>query len=263
MSSYATYSDLDRFLEGFATHYYGNRNNPPGTVVIDTTTLDGDLDASFNRINVLLDSIGRVPIVPVGTNVKTGYYHPHLIEWNAVDTIYNKLRSRHMTEFRDGIPDWMQNFATRANEIFNDIIAGKVVLDTDTTNRGIGYPVKVGTIVGVATFHSNWDSGFYTASDYPKIFRIKISGTTEGSAIGQAYFQISEDDGYSYDATESATGTTWISIKSGLNVRWEPAATLYGTQAQLSLGDTWQIRCVPMNVESINSMSRFKTFRRG
>jgi len=271
---YAGKGDFERFYEGFATYYYGNRDNSAGTLEISTSVLDGDIASSFDRINILLDSIGRVPIVPVGTNVRTGKHHPHLIEWNVVDTIFTKLRARHMSEFRDKLPDWMLSFATRADQIFDDIVCGRVVLDTDTTTRGIGYPVKIAGR-SVADFHTNWDSGFYSAVDFPKVFRFRVSGTSEGNEIGQAKFVISEDDGYSYLTGEYETGTSWIHIKNGLSIRWKPAATLgigtvvvegtptYYNELQIEFGDVWQVKCVPMTVSGINSRSTFKTFGRG
>ena len=262
MSSYATFADVERFFEGFATHYYGHKDNLAGTLQIYTGSLADDLSFSFNKINIELSSVGRVPIIPVGTNVKLGQYHPHLVEWNAVDTIFNKLKSRHAVEFRDGLPEWMMSFATRANQIINDIVLGRVSLDTDTTTYGIGYPVEISR-VGRGTFYTNWDSGFYWKSDYPKVFRLKIFATTSGNEIGEAEFKSSDNDGYSWSETLSLTGTTWIHLEGGLDVRWEPAGTLYGTQAQVEYGDEYQIKCIPANVKVINRHSNFRRIKRG
>ncbi len=208
-----------------------------------------------------MDAIGRIPIVPVGTNPKTGSYHPALIEWNCLDTIELKLKARHASEFRDKFPDWMDYYGSRRNAIFTDIVSGRIVLDTDTTTRGIGYPVPV-TKLGFATLYTNWNFGFYRATDYPKIFHVRINGTADGNDIGEAEFEISEDDGYSYLATTCDTGTNWIDMENGLWIRWSPG-TLTGTRRQLEYHDEWKITCIPSNIRTVGYQSTFKTFGRG
>jgi|SRR5882672_6487834 len=258
--SYAAISDTERFFEQFATSYYGSRIQPVGTLYIDITSLQSDLESSYTRMNTYLDAINRIPIVPIGTNIKTGSYHPLLIEWNCCDTIYYKLKARHSQENAGKLPDWMEGFYRRGTQIFQDIANGYITLDTDTTNRGIGYPTIVAR-TGMATLYSNWDSGFYSGSDFAKQFRIKISDTSAGSNIGQAQFQYSEDDGVSYLAPNYFTGTVWCVIHSGLQIRW--AAGL-GTIAQLVVGDTWRIECIPVNMYHIQgNQVRSSTFRIG
>lgn len=260
--SYAQIVDFRRYYERFATLYYGDSENLAATAEISTTEMQSDIDASFNKLNTILDSFNRIPIVPIGTNLKTGSYHPYLIELNACDTIYTKLRARHQSEHSAGLPDWMTSFGSRCEWILSQIAQGGIALDTDTTNRGIGYPmIMVGS--GVATIFSNWDSGFYDGSEYPKEYRLKIIDTTAvGSNVGQAYFTVSADGGASFETATRTTGTDWQDIEDGFKVRWYPAATL-GTNTQHVVGDEWKVDCIPVNVQHISQPSKYSTFKRG
>ncbi len=261
MAGYATFTDFEEFLEAFGTNYYGTVAG--GTLDgIDITSWQAAIDSSFNRMNTMLDTIDRIPMVPIGT-MRTGVYHPALIEWNVSDVIFNKLRARHLPEYGDKLPDWMLQFGSRGKQIFNSILAGDIALDTDTTNRGIGSPISVST-KGVAAFYSNWETGFYRPSDFARTYRIKITGTNDGNLIGQARFQLSYDDGYSYSSdTEALTGTGWNTLDSGLAFRWAPYIGTLGTNLQLELGDTWKITCIPLNINHINSGPSFKQFAVG
>ncbi len=259
--SYGTFSHFDRYLESFATLYYGSDDNPAGTVVIDFISLQCDLDFSARQLDQRLDAITRIPIIPIGTSSKTGSYNPYIVEWNICDVIYQKLKSRHALEFKGNYPEWITGFGSRCDRIVNDIIEGNIVLDTDTTNKGIGAPQKI-LQIGVANFFSNWDSGYYQASDKPKSFRFRIAGTTDGNDVGQAKFICSDDAGYSWGSIYYPTNTNWVDIASGLKIRWEPIV-LTGTFKQLELNDEWQIQCIPFEIASINADSKFKTFGRG
>lgn len=258
--SYASLRDLDRYFEKFATLYYGNVDNPAGTVVIATTDLLEDVNVSFNKLNTILDGFQRIPIVPIGTNIKTGSYHPYLVEANACDTIYTKLQARHMTEYANGLPEWMRAFGSRVDSILSMIASGNIVLDTDTTNRGIGYPIRLsGT--GVATLYTNWDSGFYEGSDYPKELRIKVTdATTVGSRVGEAYYKVSYDAGVSWETDNRTTGTEWQHIESGLKIRWAPGL---GTSDQYVVGDEWKIDCIPVSIQHVSAPTTYKRFYRG
>lgn len=260
---YAVFADFNSYLEDFGTSYYGTRNYVTGSISIDTVAWNTDIQTSFNKINYMLDAVARIPMVPVGTSPKTGSYHPFLIEWNVCDVIYNKLKARHSQEYNNELPQWMKDYGSRGLQIFNDILSHKIVLDTDTSVTGIGYPQRISG-GGMATLYSNWDSGFYRASDFPKRFRIRISGTNEGSRIGEAVFQVSYDGGFSYDEDDIRTGTEWVEVRDGLFVRWSPPfGTLVGTQSLLEIGDTWEILCTPANVRQTGFDSRFRTFSRG
>lgn len=261
--SYAAFEHFETYFEQFGTGYYGSLlHGDSGSLIIATNQWQIDIDASFNKINILLDSIGRIPIVPIGTNVKTGSYHPHLIEWNTVDTIFTKLKSRHSVEYKGALPEWMMSFYSRGESIFQKIQDEEIVLDTDTTNTGIGYPIPI-TKVGMATFYSNWDSGFYYQSEFPKFYRFKITNVSEGSSSGQAYFKYSNDDGFTWQSTEILTDSGWIAIEGGLEIRWANTGTLFGTQVQLALNDEYKVTCIPTNIKTANSKVHVRTFRRG
>ena len=259
--AYASIGHLNRYFENFGTLYYGDRDNNVGTMEIATADITADLEASFNRLNTMLDSIQRIPIVPVGTNVKTGSYNPFLIEWNCCDTIYEKLKARHIVETQGRLPEWMTYFGSRCNDIFNGIVNEKIPLDTDTTNRGIGYPITI-TKTGYAALFSNWDSGFYSRSDFPREYRVKIVGTTDGNGIGQAIFQVSEDGSFSFLTGTYTSGTQWLDLNHGLRVRFEHGSVT-GSLSQLERLDEWKITCTPINVRNVGYSSSFKEFGRG
>lgn len=258
--AYGTYLNFEQYLEGFATSYYGSMNDVVGTISIDFASIETDLTTSYNKLNTQLDSVERIPLVPVGTNPRTGQYNPYLIEWNCCDVIFNKLRSRHTIEYQGKLPDWMLSFATRCDNIIEDIWKGKITLDTDTTNKGIGIAQKV-TTLGYATMITNWDSGFYSGSDYEKTFHFKITGTTGGNGFEQAEFSISEDNGYSYSSNKYKVGTGWINIQSGLLIRWIPPTS--GTQTLFEYNDEWKVLCTPQNTRNITRRTISRRFGRG
>lgn len=258
--SYAVISDLNRYLENFGTSYYGSRNGPLGTISINGSLIQEDLDSSFAKINSMLDSLDRIPLIPLGTSIKTGLYNPFIIEWNCCDVIYTKLKSRHYAEYQGNLPSWMVEFGSRGLNIFTDIMNNKIILDIETTNKGIGYP-EIVAHTGVAQFFSNWDSGYYTASDYKKTFHFKITSVSEGSSFGQAKFKTSFDDGFTYNSDEVYVGTEWINVSNGLSIRWSPVSS--GTNAQFATNDEWKVQCIPMNVVSAGYPSRFKQFKVG
>jgi hypothetical protein len=258
--SYCEQSDFNRYFENFDIGYYGTQYNGSVAVSIATALFQADIDASYNRINVLLDSIDRIPIVPIGTSIKTGSYNPALVEMNVVDTISMKLRARHSVEYAGNLPTWMRYFGSRTGEIFLQIAEGHIALDIDTTNKGIGYPVVIQKS-GKANFYTNWDSGFYSQSDFPKTYRIKVSGSS--GTIGVDKFKISYDDGYTWNSAEVLTDTGWIDIECGFKIRWENYGSLVGSQTQLALDDEYQITCIPTNTKSVNTGCQVREFRRG
>ena len=257
--AYAQFSDFENYLEGFGTSYYGTRDNLTGSISINTTKFQSDMDNSFNRINSILMSIDRIPLVPVGTNPRSGSYHPYLVEWNVVDTIFSKLKARHLIELNGILPEWMNDFGSRCNAIISGLVSGKITLDTDTSNTGIGMAVRVAGS-GIATMYTNWDSGFYNGSDYNRIFRIKVTDFSNGSRVGQSKFVVSGDNGYSYDTALFDTGTSWVNIANGLQVRFAPGL---GTSDQFVYGDTWSVEVKPQNHNIVNRGPKFKRFSVG
>jgi hypothetical protein len=258
--AYCEQNDFDTFFENFGIGYYGTQYYDSPNVSIATTIWQNDINASYNRLNVLLDAVDRIPIVPIGTSVKTGSYNPALVEMNVCDVIFTKLRARHMTEYQGNLPTWMRYFGSRVAEIYQSIVEGHIPLDLDTTNKGIGYPVIIAKS-GKANFYTNWNSGFYSQSEFPKTYRFKIVGDT--GTIGVDKFQISYDDGYTWEASTITTDSGWIDIEYGLKIRWEVYGTLTGTQTQLCLNDEYQVACIPTNVKSIHAGAQVKEFRRG
>jgi hypothetical protein len=153
----------------------------------------------------------------------------------------------------------MAGFYGRGTSIFNDFMTGNIVFSTDTPTRGIGIS-QIVTHNGLCSMMTNWDLGYYTANDFAKTFHVKITGTRDGNAIGQARFSVSDDDGVSYWTSDYVTGTTWISIISGIQIRFQP---LVGTGNQCEYGDEWKFDCIPVNEYAAGGDLTFQTFKRG
>lgn len=251
--AYATYSDLNRYFEEFVERYYGTRNSKTDTIDIDYERLQTDIELSFQKINSLLEGIERIPVVPIGTNPFTGSYNPFLIEWNACDLIYNKLKSRHAIEYANELPEWITRYGSRCVEIYENILNERILFHTDTTNRGIGYPLKINQS-GYAMFMSNWETGYYTGYQHTVNYRFRI--VEVGTTINDVYFVISKDDGYSFSDERIQVATEWIDIEDGLRVRWQ----LYGTGTQFVVGDEWKVVCIPTNYRQYGGKSRYKQF---
>jgi len=258
MSSYCSGEHFERFVEGFATLYYGSQEGGTGAIQIATTQLLSDISSSYNKINNVLDGFDRVQVVPIGTE-SNGSYNQALIDWNALDVIYTKLVSRHWIQFQGNLPDWIAEFGSQAKRIEEQVREGYITFETDTTRKGIGYPIKLsGT--PASRFFSNWDIGYYTGSDYEKEFHFKIIDTSEGTTPNTAKFVVSDNGGYSWWSGTFVAGTAWTSIVNGLAVRWEYAV---GTLPMLTVGDSWRITCVPTNKLSQGQSSSYKTFGLG
>lgn len=257
MSGYCTYSDFERFSEGFGTQYYGTKNEVTGTVTIATTTWDIDIESAYLKINAYLDAIPHIPIVPVGTNT-AGSYNPLLVEWNAKEVIYQRLKARHLLEYGGGLPGAILDFGSRCSEILTDIADGKVKMDTDVPTQGIGYPVRqAGTSGNV--FYTNWDTGHYDGAEYSKTYQVWVNDVTAGSTVGLSKFVVSCNGGYSWDVGTFTTGTAWVDIEDGIAVRW--SQTL-GTSHFVG-ADKWNFTCIPMNIPTKNRGAKFTRFGRG
>ena len=256
--NYCAGEHFERILEGFATLYYGTQAGGTGTIEIATSVFESDINSSFNRINNVLDGFDRVQVVPIGTE-SNGSYNQALVDWNVLDTIYTKLVARHWIQLQGNMPDWMSEFGSRARKIECDIKDGYITFEVDTTQKGIGYPIRVaGT--GASPFYSNWDTGYYEGSDFEKTFHFRINSVTDGTTPNKAQFIVSDNGGYSWWDGTYTTGTDWASVKDGLQVRWGYTT---GTNPMLVVGDEWKINCVPVNKISQGQSSGYKTFRRG
>jgi hypothetical protein len=257
-TTYISGQDLDTALEGFITKYYGS--NIDGAEEITIGTQYGvDMGNSYSQTNEWLSGVNHIKTIPFGTQSDGNYpYHVRMLQANLM--IYNRLKSAHYGEFDAGIPGWINTYLTRANEILSDIREQKAVFADDTTQGESG--IGIGTYVthsGAANWYTNWETGFYWASDFAKTYSIVIDGTTGGNSIGDSTYKWSKNGGVSFEETGQTTATTWTEVEAGLFIRWEPN----GTSNQLEYGDRFDVRCVPSNIAVKSGGVRPVTFGRG
>lgn len=259
MTSYISEIDLNALLDGFKERYYGTYVDD-GEDVSYGTNYDDDLLLSFNKANEFLYSVSHLKKVPLGTQSDGNYpYSVRALQANLM--IYNRLKGRHYGEFTDGIPGWITVYQNNANDLMGDIRNSRVVFDEDVTQGESG--ISIGTWWtknGTASMYTNWETGVYQASDFPRTYVIKINSTSAGNEIGQPTFTWSRDGGYSYTGSSATTATHWVGVEGGLAVRWEAVGT--GTM-QIAYGDLYAVRCVPMNIPTKAGQVKFTTFKRG
>ena len=259
MTTYCSSTDLDLLLDGFVNKYYGTYLDEGSDLTLSTLYYE-DLNRSFVETNELLGGVPHIKTLPFATQSDGNYpVHVRMLQGNLL--IFNRLRSRHYGEFTDEFPSWINAFKNRADGILASIRGQNVVFDQDITvgESGIG----VGTFSsrsGLANLYTNWETGVYTADDYPKNYVITIDGTSEGNSIGSSTFKWSNDGGVSWIAATQYTATTWVDIEDGITIRWEPIGT--GT-LQCNYGDVFQFRCVPYNITPKSGGIRQVTFLRG
>jgi hypothetical protein len=152
-------------------------------------------------------------------------------------------------------------YASKAREILTDIKGQNVVFEQDTHQgeQGIG----IGSFTahtGSANWYTNWETGVYTGDDFPRTFVFQIDGTSSGNQIGQASFKFSRDGGVSWGSAGCTTETNWVPIEHGLCVRWEAVGL---GSLQLGFGDSFSVRCVPLNIPVKSGNIRYVTFKRG
>lgn len=257
-TTYTSTQDLDTLLEGFVSRYYGSYIDGSEDITIGTQ-YSVDLANSFQQTNEWLSGVNHIKVIPIATQSDGNYpFNVRMLQGNLM--IYHRLLGAHYGEFSEGIPGWVRVYLSRANDIYTDIKSQRVVFTDDITQGESG--IGQGTFVsrtGVANLYTNWETGFYRAADFAKTYSIQIDGTTDGNNIGQSTFKWSKDGGISFVGTNVDTGTTWIELEAGLSVRWEPI----GTGVQTSLGDRFDVRCIPANVGVKAGGVRNVTFGRG
>lgn len=258
MTTYIQQTDLDSVLEGFVSKYYGSYIDDGEDITIGSQFYI-DMDNSFQQTNEWLSGIHHIKNVPIGTQNGGNFpFHVRMLQANLM--VYHRLLGKHYGEFSEGIPGWITTYLRRATETLSDIRGQNVVFIDDVTQGESG--IGVGSFVthtGAAQWFSNWETGFYRAADYPKVFVIQIDGTGGGGQIGSSTFKWSKDGGVSFEMATQTTSTYWTSIDSGLCVRWQPI----GTGQQLFIGDRFDIPCIPTNVPVKSGGIRHITFMRG
>lgn len=261
MTTYCGQQDLDSLLEGFTNKYYGTfLNDDPDSFAIGTQFY-ADLGFSFDETNEWLSAISSIKQIPIGTMPTSGLFPLHVRMLQANLTIYARLKSKHYGEFVNGIPSWISTYITRAREILSDIKNQNVVFETDIYQGESGIGVGSFTAkAGLANWYTNWETGVYQGSDFSRNYVIQIDGTTAGQQIGTATFKYSNDNGVTWATMGVPTNTNWTDVENGLWMRWEAVGT---STAQLSIGDSFSVRCVPINIPVKSGGLRQITFRRG
>lgn len=257
-TTYVSTQDLDTLLENFVSKYYGSYIDGADDVTIGTQ-YSVDLSNSYQQANEWLSGVNSIKTVPIGTQSDGNYpFNVRMLQGNLM--IYHRLLGAHYGEFSDGIPGWIRVYLNRANDIYSDIKNMRVVFADDITQGESG--IGQGTFVsrsGMANWYTNWETGYYRASDFAKTYSVRIDGTLSGNSIGQSTFKWSKDGGASFIGTSIVTATTWTELEEGLKIRFEPI----GTGNQLEFGDRFDIRCVPMNIQAKSGQVRNVYFRRG
>lgn len=259
MTTYISIPDLDSVLDGFVAKYYGTFLDGGEDLTIGSQFYV-DSNLSFTQANEWLAGIAHIKQLPMGTQPNSGNYPFSVRMLQANLMVYTRLKSRHYGEFNDGVPGWITIFKTRAQDIYSDIKGQNVVFDEDVTQgeQGIGMG-SFTSKTGLANWFTNWETGVYTGDDFPRTFVFKIDGTTVGNGIGESTFKWSNDNGVTWSSETQDTDTDWIPIQSGLFVRFEQV----GTGSQLGYGDTFIVKCVPLNIPVKSGNVRYITWKRG
>lgn len=259
MTTYIGTVDLNSCLENFVDRYYGTFLDDGEDLTISDSFYE-DMRLSYEKVNEILSGIAHIKTVPVGTQAD-GRYPFHIRNLQSNIMIYQRLLGKHHGEVRDEIPGWIRVYYSRANETIGDIRGQNVVFTDDITYGEAGIGVGTwATKAGQANLYTNWEQGFYTWDGWTKNYVIQIDGTTAGNVIGSSTFKWSSDGGFSWEKTEQSTGTAWIEVEYGLQIRWEPYPS--GT-LQTSYGDRYEVRCTPVNVPQKSGNVRYVTFGRG
>ena len=262
MTTYCSMQDLDSLLDGFTARYYGTYLDEGDTLTIGTQ-FSADQEFSYEETNEWLAGVTSMGALPVATMPTSGNYPLSVRHLQANLMIYRRLKGRHFGEFTNQVPGWVNVYLNNAQSILSDIREQKVVFETDTTQAESG--ISQGSFsakAGAAYWYSNWETGVYRHGDFPRTYIISIDGTTPNNNVGTATFKASFDNGISWATTAALTATSWTNIDGGLMVRWE-ANPNAGTIPQLSLGDTFVVHCVPMNINVKGAGIRYVTFKRG
>lgn len=260
MTSYIGIADLDFVLDNFVSRYYGSFTDDDPEQPFIGTQFYLDLHSSFDQTNEILSSIPSIKQVPVGTQVGGNYpHHVRMLQSNLM--VWNRLRNKHYAEFTDNYPGWINAFKNTADGMIVALRKQQAIFADDTSYGEAG--IGIGTFTsktGVANWYSNWETGFYRASDYPKTYVVQIDGTTSGNVIGSATFKWSKNGAFTWEDELQETSSEWVELEDGLAIRWENVGT--GTM-QLSVGDRFEVRCTPQNVPQKGGGLRFTTFKRG
>lgn len=258
-TTYCGTADLNRLLESFISDYYGT------TGYASTGTVWDDMQACYNRVNERLDGMGRFTS-PIGTQTD-GRYPQQLIDWQGCLVIYEKIASRHLSEF-ERVPEWVQDYNIRATAIEELLEQGAVLFKDELaiSEVGISAPSIVAT-TGFATLYNNYDDPRYPylGDDVLRTYRVVIDGTGAGNAIGQATFKWSMDNGVSWESSNQTSGTEFKELNNNVWISWQPARGLTGTQRQLEINDQWSFTCRPLSKKTYGGGNTFqvRTFERG
>lgn len=259
-TTYIGIADLDFVLDGFVSKYYGTFLDDDTENFAIGTQFYLDLHSSFDQTNEILFSIPSIKQVPVGTQSGGNFpHHVRMLQANLM--VWGRLRNKHYAEFTDNYPGWINAFKNTADSMIVSLRKQHAIFLDDTSYGESGIGIGSFTAkTGLANWYTNWETGFYEASDYPKNYIVQIDGTSEGNSVGDSTYKWSKNGGFTWEDEGIDTGTSWQELESGLAVRWETVGT--GT-LQLAIGDRFEVRCVPQNVPQKGGGIKFTTFKRG
>ena len=239
-TSYAEPYDLNFFFENFVEDFY-----EAGT--FGTQQCHDELSRVFKRINDILHGFDHIATLPVPRQTN-GSYPESLIEWQSRWLIYQRLVGRYGNTWGDQTPRWVEEFKTISDAIRDEIEMGNIIFSDQLATGQYGLtPPSTATQRGMAVFHNsyNMEPFPYLGADYTRSYRIVIDGTSAGNGVGQSTFKWSNDNGVSFSELRVSTGTSWTELEDNVNIRWEAARSLTGTQKQIEYGDEWYFNAIP------------------
>ena len=241
MATYATRAEYNLYLEGFYDEFYD-------------TEADFETDAKrcYRKINEVLRNVDGVD-VPIEPGAD-GIYPESIVEWQCKMHIWQKMFARKGIEWGDQMPDWMDTLREDYIRIMEGVMRGDILFADQLASDevGISDPASDSGNTGTALFFTDnsRERSFYTGTDFPEHFSIRIKSVEDATAIDGATWEYSIDKGRTwYTKTSSKTSRDWKFIMDRVSVRWEyPVST---TGSLFVTGDLWTFTCVPYNEATV------------
>lgn len=206
---------------------------------------------SYNFVNQQLLNLGYNAPVRKGTS---GIYDQALRDWNAWDSIYRIVAPRAISQSRPTDEGhWFDYYKKKADEVWDKFRKKQIVLNVQSAPGEVGIMegTKIsGTLYG--QMETNWEGygkGFLGA-DYPRTWRIEMTGTGTEGGLSEGTFRWSKDNGISWEGTNALTDTNWVYLADEVYVRFHRGTYTGGTTGMWTTSDTWQFRTAPLKIST-------------
>lgn len=188
------------------------------------------------EIDGYLGALFPVPI-PKSIDRLSGYsYDYNLVRATALLTIY------YLVYRVDS--DLANQSKKDCHEILDNYLKGKLKFSWDNSSAKVGQAVIFPRTTNTASTVIPRVTGFFTGVTGNWVAKITTAG-----AIGTAYYQVSYDNGVTYNSATSLTSVEWQGITDGVYIKWETSLESAGS---LTLNDLYYIK-VTANNEQVNS----------